>query len=110
MPLALRQIKARPSIRSRDRYPTLLLQILIRQILIHQMTILIRRLLTRRLLTHQILTHHPIKTQTITTTSIPVITVDAQGRLTYAANVAISIPASYATANAIPTMLMLSGM
>ena len=44
------------------------------------------------------------------TTSIPVITVDAQGRLTYAANVAISIPASYATANAIPTMLMLSGM
>ena len=44
------------------------------------------------------------------TTSIPVITVDAQGRLTYAANVAISIPASYATANAISTMLMLSGM
>jgi hypothetical protein len=44
------------------------------------------------------------------TTSIPVITVDAQGRLTYAANVAISIPASYATANAIPTMLMLSGL
>ena len=41
-------------------------------------------------------------------TNIPVITVDAQGRLTYAANVAIG--ASYVTANAIPTMLMLSGM
>jgi hypothetical protein len=41
-------------------------------------------------------------------TNIPVITVDASGRLTYAANVAIG--ASYVTANAIPTMLMLSGM
>ena len=43
-------------------------------------------------------------------TQIPSITVDAQGRLTYAANVAVSIPTQYETANAIPTMLMLSGM
>jgi hypothetical protein len=41
---------------------------------------------------------------------IPTFTVDAQGRLTYAANVSINIPAGYNTANAIPTMLMLSGM
>ena len=43
-------------------------------------------------------------------TNIPVITVDAKGRLTYAANVAVSIPTQYETANAIPSMLMLSGM
>lgn len=41
---------------------------------------------------------------------IPVVTVDAQGRLTSASNVALSLPTSYETANAIPTMLMLSGM
>jgi len=41
---------------------------------------------------------------------IPVVIVDAQGRLTSASNVALSLPTSYETANAIPTMLMLSGM
>ena len=43
-------------------------------------------------------------------TQIPSITIDAQGRLTFAANVAVSIPTQYETANAIPSMLMLSGM
>jgi hypothetical protein len=41
---------------------------------------------------------------------IPVVTIDAKGRITSAANVSVSIPAGYFTANAIPTMLMLSGM
>jgi hypothetical protein len=44
------------------------------------------------------------------TTQIPSLSIDAQGRITYAANVAVSIPTQYETANAIPTMLMLSGM
>lgn len=41
---------------------------------------------------------------------IPVVTVGVDGRVTYAANVSVSIPSGYFTANAIPTMLMLSGM
>ena len=44
------------------------------------------------------------------TTQIPSLSIDAQGRITYAANVSVSIPTQYETANAIPTMLMLSGM
>lgn len=43
-------------------------------------------------------------------TAIPVIVVDAQGRLTSVANVAVNIPAGYENANAIPTILMLSGI
>lgn len=42
--------------------------------------------------------------------AVSVITVGDDGRITYAANVAISIPTQYETANAMPTMLMLSGM
>jgi len=41
---------------------------------------------------------------------IPVVTIGVDGRITSAANVSVSIPAGYFTANAIPTMLMLSGM
>lgn len=42
--------------------------------------------------------------------NVSVITVDTSGRLTSAANVAIFIPTQYETVNAMPTMLMLSGM
>jgi len=41
---------------------------------------------------------------------IPVVTIGVDGRITSAANVSVSIPSGYFTANAIPTMLMLSGM
>ena len=41
---------------------------------------------------------------------IPVVTVGLDGRVTSASNVSVSIPSGYFTANAIPTMLMLSGM
>jgi hypothetical protein len=41
---------------------------------------------------------------------IPVLTVGLDGRVSFAANVSVSIPSGYFTANAIPTMLMLSGM
>ena len=41
---------------------------------------------------------------------IPVVTIGADGRISYAANVSVTIPSGYYTANAIPTMLMLSGM
>lgn len=41
---------------------------------------------------------------------IPVVTIGADGRITNASNVAVSIPSGYYTANAIPTMLMISGM
>lgn len=41
---------------------------------------------------------------------IPKIRVDAQGRVTSAANVTVNIPAVYTNANAIPTILMLGGM
>ena len=43
-------------------------------------------------------------------TQIPSLSIDAKGRITYAANVSVSIPTQYETANAIPSMLMLSGM
>jgi hypothetical protein len=70
-------------------------------------------------ITGNVLTPYSVQSNALSNTSvttgnyggaqnIPVITVDASGRLTYAANVAIG--ASYVTANAIPTMLMLSGM
>jgi len=42
--------------------------------------------------------------------AVSVITVGDDGRITSASNVAISIPTQYETANAMPTMLMLSGM
>lgn len=42
--------------------------------------------------------------------NVSVITVDTKGRITSASNVAISIPTQFETVNAIPTMLMLSGM
>lgn len=42
--------------------------------------------------------------------NIPVLRVDAQGRVTSAANVTVNIPAVYTDANAIPTILMLGGM
>ena len=44
------------------------------------------------------------------TDKIPVVTIGTDGRITYAANVSVTIPSGYYTANAIPTMLMLSGM
>ena len=40
----------------------------------------------------------------------PQLVFDENGVIISAANVAIDIPAGYFTANAIPTMLMLSGM
>lgn len=43
-------------------------------------------------------------------TNVSVITVDTRGRITSASNSAIFIPTQYETVNAIPTMLMLSGM
>ena len=43
-------------------------------------------------------------------TNVSVITVDTSGRITSASNSAIFIPTQYETVNAIPTMLMLSGM
>jgi len=43
-------------------------------------------------------------------TNIPVVTIDTAGRVSNIANVAVNIPAGYSTANALPTMLMLSGL
>ena len=43
-------------------------------------------------------------------TKIPIVTIDSKGLIISAANVSVTIPTGYFTANAIPTMLMLSGM